>query len=58
MRRDFDIRKLLFASKKVTIDDRKKVIVGEERRIKMTRDYKTVVLTKHFKPQQVILQRG
>lgn len=58
VRRDFDIRKLLFSRKKVTIDDRKKVIVSEERRIKMTQDYKTVLLMKHFKPQQVILQRG
>lgn len=58
LRRDFDIRKLLFSRKKVTIDDRKKVIVSEERRLKMTQDYKTVLLMKHFRPQQVILQRG
>ncbi len=35
-KKEFDIRKLLFSRKKVTIDDRKKVIVSEERRLKLT----------------------
>ena len=33
---EFDVRKLLFARKKATIDDRRRMIVSEERRQKMS----------------------
>lgn len=34
-KRDFDVRKLLFSRKKATIDDRRRVIVSEEKRLKL-----------------------
>lgn len=35
-RKDFDVRKLLFSRKKATIDDRRRVLVSEERRMRMS----------------------
>jgi hypothetical protein len=48
--KEFDVRKLLFSRKKATIDDRRRVIVSEEKRLKMYQDKRTALLMRHFKP--------
>ena len=48
--KEFDVRKLLFSRKKATIDDRRRVIVSEEKRLKMYQDKRSALLMRHFKP--------
>jgi hypothetical protein len=47
--REFDVRKLLFSRKKATIDDRRRVIVSEEQRLKFLSDSRIQTLMKNFK---------
>lgn len=57
-RKEFDVRKLLFQRKKVTIDDRRRVQVTEDLREKMIQDNRITVLFKNFKPQTLLLEKG
>jgi hypothetical protein len=52
------VRKLLFSRKKATIDDRRRVIVSEEKRLKIYQDKRSALLMRHFKPQHLLLQKG
>ncbi len=48
--KELDVRKLLFSRKKATIDDRRRMIEFEEKRLKQYQDKKTALLMRHFKP--------
>jgi hypothetical protein len=57
-RREFDVRKLLFFRKKATIDDRRRVLVSEEKRIKMSQDSKICSFNEKFPSSDYASRKG